>query len=155
VATVTGAGSAAGGPAAGSAPAPAAQVVSALAPVRTGSDGTHSLSLRLQPEGLGNVDATVMVTASRVVVQLRADTSEAHHALAAALPQLRQEMGSNGQPATVVLSDPGSQPDHAGRGAADPSTSGRAGPGDEPDEPDQPVPAPSRPTSSSSIDLRL
>ena len=126
-----------------------------LGPIRNAPDGSHAVSLRLAPEGLGTVDAVVTVNAGRIVVELKADTPEARQALTQALPQLRQEMGSTGQQATVFLSDPGSQ----GRSFAQPQNGASTDPwssddGDYGVAPDPAVQTLSR-TSSSTVDLRL
>jgi flagellar hook-length control protein FliK len=76
-----------------------------LAPLRTSADGTHQVTIGLEPEGMGTVKATITVSAQQVVVQLGADNDEARSALRQALPLLRHELGSDGSAATVVVSD--------------------------------------------------
>ncbi len=80
------------------------QVVDLVGPLRS-SMGTHQISLRLAPEGLGTVDATVLVRSGHVVVELSADSPAARQALSAALPDLRNQLSSGGQQASVFMSD--------------------------------------------------
>jgi flagellar hook-length control protein FliK len=112
----TAAGGAAGQPA-----TPAQQVVTILTPVRTTEDGTHEVTIGLEPEGLGTVKATITVNAGQVVVQLGADNDQAHEALRQALPLLRHELGG-GSSATVVLSDGRSQGQRPGSHGASTSS---------------------------------
>lgn len=90
-------------------PTPAQQVVTVLAPLRSSPDGTHELTIGLEPEDLGTVKATVTVSAGQVVVQLGADNDQARDALRQALPLLRNELGGDGSSATVLLSGDGRQ----------------------------------------------
>ncbi|HWE56927.1 MAG TPA: flagellar hook-length control protein FliK [Acidimicrobiales bacterium] len=133
---------------------PTQQLVSVLNPVRSFA-GTHEINLRLQPEGLGTVDAVVTVTANQVTVQLKADTPEAHQALAAALPQLRHEMGSGGQQADVFMANSGS--DFSGnRGSQGGLRQPAGGYGADADDFEPIIPTLAGSASgSSSIDLRL
>jgi flagellar hook-length control protein FliK len=87
---------------------PAQQIVTVLTPLRSTEDGTHEVTIALEPEGLGTVKATITVNAQQVVVQLGADNDQAREALRQALPLLRHELGG-GSSATVVLSDGRSQ----------------------------------------------
>ena len=87
------------------APTPAQQVVTVLTPLRSSEDGTHEVTIGLEPEGLGTVKATITVNAEQVVVQFGADNDQAREALRQALPLLRHELGGDGSSATVVLSD--------------------------------------------------
>ncbi len=94
-------------------PAPAQQLVSVLTPFRTASDGTHQITLRLKPEGLGNVDATVTIMGRHVIVELNVENGAAKQAIAAALPELRHELGGgDGNAATVLFAngEPGGRP---------------------------------------------
>jgi len=83
------------------------QIVTVLAPLRSSVDGTHEVTIGLQPDGLGNVKATVTVNAEQVVVQLTADNDAARDALRQALPLLRHELGGDGSAATVLMSNDG------------------------------------------------
>ena len=106
-----------------------------LTPLRSSADGTHEVTVALEPEGLGTVKATITVNADQVVVQLGADNDQARDALRQALPLLRHELGGDGSSATVVLSD--------GRSHGQQAHSQRAGslhevPRDEADDDDDP-----------------
>ena len=107
-----------------------------LTPLRSSEDGTHEVTIGLEPEGLGTVKATITVNADQVVVQLGADNDQAREALRQALPLLRHELGGDGSSATVVLSD--------GRSSGQQAHSQRAGtlheaPRDEADDDDTQV----------------
>jgi len=86
-------------------PTPAQQVVTVLAPLRSSPDGTHEVTIGLQPEGLGTVKATVTVSAGQVVVQLGTDNDQARDALRQALPLLKHELGGDGASTSVSLSN--------------------------------------------------
>jgi flagellar hook-length control protein FliK len=88
-------------------PTPAQQVVTVLAPVHTSEDGTHEVTIGLEPEGLGTVKATITVSAGQVVVQLGTDNDAARDALRQSLPLLRHELGGDGSSANVLLSHDG------------------------------------------------
>lgn len=126
-----------------------------LNPLRV-ADGTHQISLRLQPEGLGMVDATVTVRAGHVVVELAADSTTGHQALAAALPDLRQQLGQGGQQATVFMSGGGA--DGSGQQYRAGFTGSAGGSPSDQDSAEAPpvtssVPAGSRPASSVDVCL--
>ena len=78
-----------------------------MAPLRTSIDGTHEVTIGLEPEGLGSVKATISVNAGQVVVQLGADNEQARHALRQALPLLRHELAGDGSSASVLVSSEG------------------------------------------------
>jgi flagellar hook-length control protein FliK len=88
-------------------PTPAQQVVTVLAPLQSGLDGTHEVTIGLEPEGLGSVKATITVSAGQVVVQLGAENDQARDALRQALPLLRHELAGDGSSASVLLSGDG------------------------------------------------
>lgn len=114
------------GAAAAAAPGPAVgvpeQLVTVLAPLHAEA-GVHTVSLGLQPDGLGTVQATVSVDAQQVVVSLWAGSESGHAALARALPELHDQLTLGGGHRVVVeLASFGSaQPDahsagrHGGR----------------------------------------
>jgi flagellar hook-length control protein FliK len=93
-------------------PTPAQQVVTILAPLRSSDDGTHEVTIGLEPEGLGTVKATVTVSTGQIVVQLGTDNDQARDALRQALPLLKSELGGDGTSANVLLSNGGQ---HDGR----------------------------------------
>jgi flagellar hook-length control protein FliK len=142
-------------PAAVAPPTPGQQVVTVLAPLRSTEDGSHEVTIGLEPEGLGTVKATVTVSAGQVVVQLGTDNDQARDALRQALPLLRHELGGDGASANVLLANDGhSAPD----GFARPSSSA-SGPtaDDEPDDADPTTTATPDPVSGrpGHIDLHL
>ena len=79
------------------------QVVQVVAPLRTGPDGTYSLTLQLEPQGLGRVVAHVEVAGAQVSVHLTAETAEGHSALSAGMDRLAQSLSRPGSPASVNL----------------------------------------------------
>jgi len=116
-------------------PTPAQQVVTVLAPLRSSEDGTHEVTIGLEPEGLGTVKATVTVSAGQVVVQLGTDNDQARDALRQALPLLKHELSGDGSSANVLLSNEGQErrPGFARQGTAPDAASGEdAGDGDGP-----------------------
>ncbi len=107
-------------------PSPAAQVVTVVTPLRATADGTYQLSLALHPEGLGTVQATVTVAGASLAVHLATDNPEAHQALSATLPQLRDQLAAGGGQVSVSLRQGG---DPSPRGWARPDRQRRGGPG--------------------------
>ncbi|HUY30729.1 MAG TPA: flagellar hook-length control protein FliK [Acidimicrobiales bacterium] len=89
-------------------PGVASQIVSVLSPLRTTPAGAQSVTILLHPAELGDVRATVTISADQVTVRLVATTSAGSDALRAALPELQSGLAHDGQSATVVLGDPGS-----------------------------------------------
>ena len=95
------------------------QVLTVLTPLSGGDNGSHLVTMALQPEGLGNVQATVTVIGQQVSVSLWADSATGHAALSQTLSQLHSQLseGSDHQ-VTVDLADYGSaQPDARGEQA--------------------------------------
>jgi len=86
-------------------PEMANQMVTVLAGLAAGPDGSHSVVLQLQPDGLGLVQASVTTSPGSVTVHLSAQSDAGYDALRQSLPQL-QTMLSNGGSfgATVLLS---------------------------------------------------
>lgn len=84
-------------------PAFANQVVAVLAPLRSGADGTHQLTIVLRPDGLGTVQATVTVSGDVVDVHLATDSALAHQALSQSMGDLRDQLQQGGGRATVSL----------------------------------------------------
>jgi len=101
---------------------PVAQLVSVLTPLRTTVDGSHQVTLVLQPEGLGVVRATVTVTGQAVAVHLVADTPEARQVLGQSLGELQARLSQDGASVSLSLASDGRS---GGRGQAD---SRQAGP---------------------------
>jgi flagellar hook-length control protein FliK len=95
------------------------QVVSILAPLQAGADGTHEVTLGLTPDGLGSVQATVVVGPQQVVVSLWADSQTGHTALAQTLSQLNSQLSEDSNRRVTV--------NLANFGSAQPETSGGTG----------------------------
>jgi hypothetical protein len=137
-------------------PTPAAQLVSVLNPL-SNSAGTHQISLRLHPDYLGTVDATVLVRGNHVVVELAATNPAGQQALSSSLPDLRQQLQAGGQQATVLMSGGGPGAGGGGvlgRGAWTAIQQGPAGSGG-PDPLPVAVPLPTPTRTASSVDVRL
>ncbi|HXY28957.1 MAG TPA: flagellar hook-length control protein FliK [Acidimicrobiales bacterium] len=151
-----GAGSVATAPILPEAPAtPAEQLVSVLSPLRAFADGTHQLTLGLQPEGLGGVRATISVTGDHVAVQLAADDPDGREALRQLLPQLRALLSADGSSSTTVsLSHGGDQQAPGGHR----ERNGAAAPGGgapEPGAPERSDPAPTPVDERRLVDVRI
>lgn len=71
------------------------QVVTVLSPLETGTAGSHTVTLGLEPEGLGAVQATVSVSAQQITISLWAGSEHGHSALAQALPQLHSRLAED------------------------------------------------------------
>jgi flagellar hook-length control protein FliK len=106
------------------------QMLTVLNPLRTSDDGSQFVTLALQPEGLGNVQATVTIAGQQISVSLWADSATGHAALSQTMSQLHSQLsdGSDSH-VTVDLADFGSaQPDaRQGQTPGAPRTLGDAG----------------------------
>jgi flagellar hook-length control protein FliK len=80
------------------APAPpvAGQVAPAVATLASGPDGTHTMTLVLTPETLGQVEVRVTVTAGTLDLSLRGASEHGRAALLDALPDLRRDLEAAG-----------------------------------------------------------
>jgi flagellar hook-length control protein FliK len=89
------------------------QVLTVLNPLQAGDDGSHFVTMALQPEGLGNVQATVTVAGQQISVSLWADSATGHAALSQTMSQLHNQLSDGSDHhVTVDLADFGSaQPD--------------------------------------------
>ena len=103
------------------------QLLTVLNPLGTSDDGSQFVTLALQPEGLGNVQATVTVAGQQVSVSLWADSASGHAALSQTMSQLHSQLSDgNDHKVTVDLADFGSaQPD--GRQSQTPGAAGTPG----------------------------
>ena len=92
------------------------QVVTVLNPLRNSDDGTQSVTMALQPEGLGTVQATVTVAGQQVSVNLWTDSATGHAALSQTLSQLHSQLSDGSDHHVAIdLADFGSaQPDARG-----------------------------------------
>jgi hypothetical protein len=129
-------------PADGARPAPVvAQVVPEVTRLVSRGDGVHRLTMRLQPEGLGDVRVTLTVRDGQVDVRLTAG-DDARRALAEGAPELRRVLELTGATeARVVVRDlagtttagqQGWTTTSGGAGQQDSWTSGTHGGGDAP-----------------------
>ena len=114
-------------------PSPAQQLMTVLGPLRSSEDGTHEVTIGLEPEGLGTVKATITVSAQQIVVQLGTDNAQTRDVLRLALPLLRHELGGDGSSATVLLSDERQSGREAVPGDGK-STTAESGPDDDGDD---------------------
>jgi flagellar hook-length control protein FliK len=73
-------------------PSPAQQVAMLLTPLRRGPDGTHRLTIELNPDNLGPISVVAEVRGGAIAVQLHGSTEAGRAALHAALPELRQDL---------------------------------------------------------------
>ena len=89
------------------------QMLTVLNPLRTSDDGSQFVTLALQPEGLGNVQATVTIVGQQISVNLWADSATGHAALSQTMSQLHSQLSDGtDRHVTVDLADFGSaQPD--------------------------------------------
>jgi hypothetical protein len=81
---------------------PAAQLALRLAPLRAGPDGTHTLTIVLNPDELGPVSVVAIVKGDQLSVQLTGATDASRDALRAALPELERDLRDGGF-ATLTL----------------------------------------------------
>jgi flagellar hook-length control protein FliK len=150
----------------GALPGVASQLVTVLAPIRPVPAGGHTVTIALQPEGLGAVRATMTANDDQLVVRLSTASATAEAAVRAALPELHASLTSGHQEATIVLADhsggdapwangPHSNGDPTDRGSGDEPTdpSGRELPAPQPPSGGPPVVTPT--TSSALLDLRM
>jgi flagellar hook-length control protein FliK len=114
----------------------AEQLVSVLTPLQTTPGGSRTVTLQLQPDGLGSVRAEVSTTDGSVTIRLWADSDAGHAALSSSLHHLETALMDDGvQGATVRLhsgpggnqnrgtSTPGSSSETAAEDAEDPAES--------------------------------
>ncbi|MCK4177621.1 flagellar hook-length control protein FliK [Aciditerrimonas ferrireducens] len=136
---------------------PADQVVRALGPLRTLASGSRSVTLALEPDGLGTVRATVVAGAGTLSVTLQAASPQGYEALRQGLGQLHHELGTLASKVQIDLrqegqgSGSGSQ-QAPGRGPGSPATT-------KPVTPELPPEVtgtgPSSPMGGRLVDLRL
>jgi flagellar hook-length control protein FliK len=106
------------------------QMLTVLNPLRTSDDGSQFVTLALQPEGLGNVQATVTVAGLQVSISLWTDSATGHAALSQTMSQLHSQLSDGtDRHVTVDLADFGSaQPDaRQGQTPGAPGTPGHTG----------------------------
>lgn len=72
------------------------QLVTLVAPLRRGPDGTHQMSIELRPEDLGGVKVDVRILGNEISLHLRADLPATTELLRASLAALRSELETAG-----------------------------------------------------------
>jgi flagellar hook-length control protein FliK len=107
---------------------PAAQLALRLAPLRAGPDGTHQLTILLNPEELGPVSVVATVKGDQLSVQLTGATETGRDALRAALPQLERDLRDGGFATLNLNVRETPQPDPRPAWAAPPQTAQPAQP---------------------------
>jgi flagellar hook-length control protein FliK len=148
-------------PAASTAPPPAAQLATHLAPLYKGPDGIHRLTIHLNPVDLGPISVTAEVRGGDIAVQLAGATDAGREALRGALPDLRKHLEDAGFGSCALdlqRDAPNPGHDHQQRPAA-PEPQARGG--NEPERPAGPAPVdpPARTTAAGtahrSLDLHV
>ncbi|MGA8978181.1 MAG: flagellar hook-length control protein FliK [Pedococcus sp.] len=77
-------------------PPPQAQVLSAMSPLLTGPDGTHRVTVHLEPENLGKVRVQLSLSGGEVAVHLIAADAATRETLRQGLPELRAQLELSG-----------------------------------------------------------
>jgi flagellar hook-length control protein FliK len=88
-------------------PGVASQLLTILSPLRSSPNGSHTLTVALQPDGLGEVKAQVTSVANQLVIRLTTESSAAETVVRNVLPELRNNLSEFGQQTTVLLNDAG------------------------------------------------
>ncbi|GIJ48663.1 hypothetical protein Val02_55490 [Virgisporangium aliadipatigenens] len=98
---------------------PAAQIAMRLAILRTAPDGTHQMTIHLNPDELGPISVVAQVRGDELAVHLTGASDAGTEALRAALPELERELRDGGfsQLALNVGQDGAQQQDRSGRPA--------------------------------------
>jgi flagellar hook-length control protein FliK len=97
----------------------ATQVSRRLVPLRRGPDGTHRLTIRLNPEGLGPISVVAQVRKGAIAVQITGGTEAGRAALQATLPDLRRDLMEAGfGSCSLDVQQGGPQPGQQGSGQA-------------------------------------
>jgi hypothetical protein len=79
-------------------PAPWSQIAHAVRSVQRDRDGSHTMTVRLDPPELGSVDIEVRVHDGRLSVHATVDSAATRDLLTRALPELRSALESHGLP---------------------------------------------------------
>ncbi|MEO5981795.1 MAG: flagellar hook-length control protein FliK [Pedococcus sp.] len=75
---------------------PQAQVLSAVSPLLTGPDGTHRVTVTLEPENLGKVRVQLTLSGGEVALHLIAADAATRETLRLGLPELRAQLEQSG-----------------------------------------------------------
>lgn len=135
-------------PAAPAAP-PATQVLTQLAPVLEGPDGSYTMSLKLYPEELGAVQVEISLRGGEISVAMHAADDVSKELLRSSLADLRAQLEAHGLSAADLSVDSG-RPDERDEPAAQRPRTRR----DADDADDAPTPA-SAPDPDAALDLRM
>ena len=79
------------------------QLVPRIAALRTAADGTHRLTLRVEPESMGPVRVVAEIRGDVVRLELHGATDLARESLRSALPDLRRDLAASGLAASLDL----------------------------------------------------
>ena len=110
-------------------PLPAqAQVLSAMSPLLTGPDGTHRVTVHLEPENLGKVRVQLSLSGGEVAVHLIAADAATRETLRQGLPELRAQLEQSGL-RTAAMDVQSGAADLFGRTGADGGPAQRGGHG--------------------------
>ncbi|MFD1505482.1 flagellar hook-length control protein FliK [Georgenia yuyongxinii] len=112
------------------------QLAGPLARLRALPDGTHVLTVHIEPESLGPLRVTAHITGEGVRIELLGATDAAREALRVTLTDLRRELAATGLSADLQLGQERGDGRHAGQaaqaGAGNPDGSGRPASTDRP-----------------------
>ncbi|KQZ89598.1 hypothetical protein ASD62_10065 [Phycicoccus sp. Root563] len=141
---------------------PQAQVLSAVSPLLTGPDGTHRVTVHLEPENLGKVRVQLSLSGGEVALHLIAADAATRETLRQGLPELRAQLEQSGL-RTAEMDVQSGPSDLFGQAGAGAGTSGghapRTGHGAIPHHrtttADTALPSPSPTTRSLSHDVAL
>ncbi len=110
----------------------AAEIVSVLAPLQSSGSGSGSVTIRLEPPGMGTISAMVEASASGLSVHFQTDNVHAHELLSQVLQDIKDHLSSGSSGAVSVTvswgGGSGSMTGHGSRGMLNGNS--RAGVGD-------------------------
>ena len=119
-------------------PGVSSQLLTVLSPLRATADGRSTITIQLQPEGLGVVQATITQSPTQTLVHLVASTADGQAAIRSGLGDLRQGLSGGGHQADVLLT---------GNNTPGDGRSGN-GPAHQPSAPRQPAPRTTAPVAA-------
>ncbi|MCL5947804.1 MAG: flagellar hook-length control protein FliK [Actinobacteria bacterium] len=95
----------------------AAEIVDVLIPLQSSGEGVGSVTIRLEPPGLGAIRAMVQASASGLTVHFQTDNARAHELLAQLLQDIKEHLASGSfRSTTVTLSWGGATGQGTGQG---------------------------------------
>ncbi len=80
----------------------AAEIVDVLIPLQSSGEGAGSVTIRLEPPGLGAIRAMVQASASGLTVHFQTDNARAHELLAQLLQDIKDHLASGSSRSTTV-----------------------------------------------------